>query len=132
MPNSHRLEIVGHLGKDPEYKELDGDKYRARFSVATTKRYRKDGEWVDGHTEWHNIIAWGNQAQTASRLKKGDAVLIFGENRTRSYPDKKYPEVKHYITEIIPRTLEKIDYTKRTAGAPPPDDDDYGPPVEMD
>ena len=136
MPNSQRVTIIGHLGKDPDYKELDGDKYRASFSVATTERYKKDGEWVNGHTEWHNIIAWNNRAQDASRLKKGDAVMIVGKLRTRNYPDKKHPEVKHYITEIIPSEIYKLDYQKRSGGAPPPADEfdvgDLGMPLDLD
>jgi single-strand DNA-binding protein len=128
------MELTGHLGKDPEYKELDGDKYRATFSVATTERYKKDGDWHDGHTEWFNIVAWGKQAQAASRLRKGDCVYMVGKFKTRDWTDNE--GVKRYITEFKPHTLYKIAYEKRQQGAPPPADEydvgDLGPPLDMD
>jgi single-strand DNA-binding protein len=98
LRNSVRL--IGNLGMNPEVKEIGNNKKLAKFSLATSAIYKnKDGEKVSD-TQWHNVIAWGNQAKLAEKyLKKGHEVSIEGKLNIRSYNDKE--GIKRYITEII-------------------------------
>jgi single-strand DNA-binding protein len=51
-------------------------------------------------TQWHNLIAWGNQAKIAEKyLKKGNEIAIEGKLTSRNYTDK--DGVKRYVTEIV-------------------------------
>ena len=98
LRNSVRL--IGNLGMDPEVKEVGNNKKIATFSLATREVYKnEDGEKVT-ETQWHNLVAWGNQATLAEKyLKKGNEIAIEGKLTGRSYNDKE--GVKRYITEIV-------------------------------
>ena len=98
LRNSVRL--IGNLGMNPEVKELGNNKKIAKFSIATTDSYKNDDGEKVSDTQWHNIIAWGNQAKIAEKyLKKGNEIAIEGKLTSRSYNDKEGN--KKYITEIV-------------------------------
>lgn len=99
VKNSVRL--IGRLGNDPELREV-GKSHLAKFSLATNDT-RKDAEGnTVEETEWHNLIVWGKQAETAAKyLKKGSEIAIEGKLTSRSYDDKE--GVKRYVTEIVVR-----------------------------
>ncbi len=104
MPLSmNKVIIIGRLGSDPEIRTSPQGVNLCRFRVATNERYRdRNGEWKD-ETEWHNVVAFGPIADTASRLlRKGHRVCVEGRNKTRSY-DKN--GVTSYITEVIARSI---------------------------
>jgi len=90
---------VGHLGKDPELRYLEGNVSVASFPLATSETFNKDGKKVE-QTEWHNIVMWRGLADVAAKyLTKGRLVYIEGKLRTRSYEDKE--GVRRYTTEIV-------------------------------
>ena len=106
LKNSVRL--VGNLGADPEIKSFDSNsKQLARFSLATKESYKNDkGERVT-ETQWHTLIAWGNQAKfIGDSLKKGDEVAIEGKLTNRNWVDK--DGNKRYMTEVVVNDFIKI------------------------
>jgi single-strand DNA-binding protein len=100
----NRVQLIGHLGNDPEVKELDGGKKVAKFSMATSESYKnKSGEKVT-ETQWHNIVAWNGTAKLVEKLlKKGCEVAIEGKLTTRTWDDK--DGTKRYMTEVIANEL---------------------------
>lgn len=99
MSGINKVILVGHLGKDPEVRYLDGGVSVASFPLATTETFNKDGRKVE-QTEWHNIVLWRSLADVAAKfLTKGKLVYIEGKLRTRSFEDKE--GVKKYTTEIV-------------------------------
>jgi len=77
--------LCGNLGKDVEFKLLDGGASVATFSVATNEYYKdKKGE-IQTQTEWHDIIAWGYLAEKCKNWRKGKTVLLKGMNVTRTW-----------------------------------------------
>lgn len=104
MSGVNKVILVGHLGKDPEVRHLEGNTSVATFTLATTESYtNKEGKRVD-QTEWHNIVVWRNLADIAAKyLTKGKQVYVEGKIRSRSYDDKE--GVKRYITEIVADTF---------------------------
>jgi single-strand DNA-binding protein len=53
------VQLMGHLGQDPEVVNLDSGKKLVKFSIATNAYYQDtSGEKVT-NTYWHNIVAWG-------------------------------------------------------------------------
>jgi single-strand DNA-binding protein len=112
--------IIGHLGKDPEVRHLEGGKAVANFSMATSESYKnKQGEKVT-NTEWHNVVLWSPLAEIAERfLKKGSQVYIEGKLTTRSWEDKEGN--KRYTTEIVGRDLTMLGKSEGSGNqAPPP------------
>ena len=104
MSGINKVILVGHLGKDPEVRHLEGNTSVATFTLATSESYTtKDGRKV-AQTEWHNIVAWRGLADIAAKyLQKGKQVYIEGKLRSRSYDDKEGN--KRYITEIVAENI---------------------------
>ena len=66
--------LLGHLGKDPDVRYLEGGVAVGQFSLATTKRAQTlpNGTQIPERTEWHNIVVWRGIAETAKKyLHKG-------------------------------------------------------------
>jgi len=87
MPNLNKILVMGHLGGDPELR--DEGTPMCKFSLATTDKWKnKDGE-VQEKTTWHNIVAWGKQAEILDKyLVKGSPIFIEGSQQHDSYEDK--------------------------------------------
>lgn len=99
MSGINKVILVGHLGKDPEVRHLEGGVTVASFPLATSESFNKDGKKIE-QTEWHNIVMWRGLADIASKyLQKGKLVYIEGKLRTRSFEDKEGH--KKYTTEIV-------------------------------
>jgi len=99
MSGINKVILVGHLGKDPELRTLDGGVSVTSFPLATSETYNKDGRKVE-QTEWHNIVMWRGLADMAAKfLQKGKLVYIEGKLRTRSFEDK--DGIKKYTTEVV-------------------------------
>lgn len=99
----NKVQLLGRVGKDPETRSFDNGDVTS-FSVATSKSYRKNDEWIE-QTEWHNINAWGKLSEKAATIKKGDLVWVEGELSTRKY-DKEGQT--HYNTSIKSSYIRKI------------------------
>ena len=104
----NKVLLLGNLGKDPEIKFLPSGQAVANFGLATTERYKdKAGEWQD-KTEWHNITAYGRQAEIIrDYVKKGHKLFIEGRLTTRSWDDKDTGK-KVYRTEIVVSDLSLL------------------------
>jgi len=99
MSGVNKVILVGHLGKDPEARMLEGGVSVVSFPLATSESFNKDGKKVE-QTEWHNIVMWRGLADVAAKfLQKGKLVYIEGKLRTRSFEDKE--GVKKYTTEVV-------------------------------
>ena len=101
--------LIGNVGRDPEVRYLEGNNGAkvATFTLATTERYRDRNGEVRENTEWHNIVAWRNNADVAERfIRKGTQLYIEGRIRTRSWDDQ--TGNKRYTTEIIADTLQLL------------------------
>lgn len=99
MSGINKVILVGHLGKNPDVRTLEGGVTVASFPLATSESYNKDGRKVE-QTEWHNIVMWRGLAEVAAKyLQKGKLVYIEGKLRTRSFEDKE--GIKKYITEVV-------------------------------
>ncbi|MBV8892551.1 MAG: single-stranded DNA-binding protein [Acidobacteria bacterium] len=105
MKSVNKVILLGNLGKDPELKYTPSGTAVAKFSVATSYRYKdKNEQWQD-QTEWHNVVAWARLAEIAGEyLKKGSKVYIEGRLQSRSWDDKNTNQ-KRYITEVIANDL---------------------------
>lgn len=99
MSSLNEVNIIGHLGRDPELKFTPSGQPVANFSVATDESYMgKDGQKIQ-KTEWHRIVVWGKQAEfCGTYLKKGSLVYVKGSLETRKWTDKDSAE--KYTTEI--------------------------------
>ena len=96
----NKVQLIGHVGNDPEIKTFGEGKKVANISLATNESYTNaKGEKVE-ETQWHKVKAWGKVADIIEKyVKKGKEVAIEGKLTHRSYDDKNGE--KRYITEVV-------------------------------
>ena len=118
MSARNHITLIGNLGGDPELKTFESGNTMVRFSVATSENYKnKQGEKVT-ETQWHNIVAWGNNAKAAERfLKKGASVTLHGKLTYRQYEKD---GSKRTATEIVMESFIPHQYEKQNDSTPPP------------
>ena len=81
--------LIGHLGMDPEMKQLQNGSSLARITLATNEIYRNNKGDKVTTTQWHNCVGWGKQAEVMSNLlKKGKRVAVRGKLTYHQYEDK--------------------------------------------
>ncbi|GAA4033394.1 MAG: Single-stranded DNA-binding protein [Bacteroidota bacterium] len=96
----NKVQLIGHVGQDPEVKDLEGGKKVANLTLATNDYYINDkGEKVE-NTEWHKVAAWGKIAEIIEKyVVKGKEIVVEGKLTHRSYEDK--DGTKRYVTEVV-------------------------------
>ena len=130
--------LIGHLGKDPEVRLLDGGTKVATFSLATsTGGYKKqDGTEVQEKTQWHNVVCWRSLADICEKfIHKGDRLTVLGTIQYREYEKD---GANRYVTDILAYDLilgGKSETTSTARPAPtaadaPTRDDFPAPPPE--
>ncbi len=96
----NNVQLIGNLGMNPEVKTLESGSTVAKFSIATSDRYKNNKAEQVEETTWHNVVAWGKTAEIAEKyLKKGSQVAVDGKLTNRSYEAK--DKTKRYVTEIL-------------------------------
>ena len=97
----NKVILVGNLGRDPELRTTPSGQPLAKFSLATTRKWKDREGNRQEQTEWHNIVVWGRQAEIAGRyLTKGRQIYLEGRLQTDSWEDKTHGD-KRYRTEVI-------------------------------
>jgi single-strand DNA-binding protein len=105
--------VYGNLTRDPEVRALPSGIQVCSFSVATNRVYRDKNGAKQENVDYHNIVVFGRQAETAGQyLKKGSSVLVEGRMQTRSWDDK--DGQKKYRTEIV---ADRIQFGPRSGGS---------------
>ena len=97
---NNKVQLIGNLGQDPEIINLQDGKKLAKFSLATTDRYKnKQGEQVND-TQWHQVVAWNKTAEIIEKyVTKGNQIGIEGKLTTRKWEDKEGNN--RYTTEVV-------------------------------
>lgn len=110
--NFNKVFVLGRLTADPQLRAIPSGAQVANFSVATNRVWTDKNGAKQESVEFHNVVLWGRQAETASRfLKKGSLVFVEGRLQTRDWEDKSGQRRK--TTEIIG---ERIQLGPRPAG----------------
>ena len=100
----NKVQLIGHVGQEPEIKTLDGGKKLAKITLATNEVYYNDKKEKITDTQWHTITAWGKTAEVIENfVTKGKEIAIEGKLSYRTWEDKNGE--KRYATEIIANEL---------------------------
>ncbi len=103
MASLNKIMVIGNVGKEPEMRFTPSGKPITYFSVATSNRYQKDGEWQE-ETQWFNIVTFNRLAETCNQfIEKGKQVYIDGRLQMREWEGT--DGGKHYNLEIIANTV---------------------------
>lgn len=101
----NKVMIIGRLGSNPELRYTPSGMAVANFNLATNEYWNdKSGEKQE-RTEWHKVVVWGKQAETANQyLSKGRQAYIEGRLQTRQWEDK--DGNKRYTTEVVASNIQ--------------------------
>ena len=103
----NQVQLIGHLGKNPELKTFDNDRKMVRFSLATNEVYKDQKGEKQQITQWHNIIAWGKLAENINTMaQKGTEMAIQGKLTYREYTTTEGE--KKYVTEVVAQEFFKL------------------------
>jgi len=121
----NKVMLIGNVGRDPEVRYLEGNAKVATFTLATTERFKDRAGENRENTEWHNIVAWRNNADVAERfVKKGTQLYVEGRLRTREWTDQ--TGAKRRTTEVM---VDNLQLLGRRADNPGAQDGGYAAPA---
>ena len=113
LPNLNRIMIVGNLTKDPELRSTTTGVPVVNFRIASNRRFKDNsGEWKEDVC-YVGVVAWQKLAEScASKLKKGSAVYIEGELRSRTMDHD--DGSRHSLVEIRAHHIQFLDKSERS------------------
>jgi|UniRef100_A0A7V3V0E3 single-strand DNA-binding protein len=131
--------LMGRLVADPDIRYTPKGTPHCTFRIALNRRFKDQNtnDWRE-ETYFFTISTWGPMADRLSdRLKKGSAVLIQGELRSRSWETQ--TGEKRNVVEIHARNIQLLDRalpsdTELTQPEPdlPPDEEPDIPKDQLD
>ncbi|OGG67829.1 single-stranded DNA-binding protein [Candidatus Kaiserbacteria bacterium RIFCSPLOWO2_02_FULL_56_11] len=114
----NKVFLFGNLTRDPELRALPSGAQVANFGLATNRVYKDKQGAKQETTEFHNIVAFGRQAEVIGQYcKKGKAIFVEGRLQTRSWEDKGSGQ-KKYRTEIVVENFQFGDSAGRGSTGP--------------
>lgn len=103
----NKIMLIGNLGKDPELQVTSEGTPVTKFSLAVNRYTKSNNGERKEETEWFNIVAWRQLAETCERyLHKGSKVYIEGRLTQRKYTDKN--GVERTSVEVIASDMEML------------------------
>ncbi|GCE04527.1 single-stranded DNA-binding protein [Dictyobacter aurantiacus] len=122
----NKIMLIGNLGRDPEMNYTQNGTAVTKFSLAVTRRSKSPSG--ERETDWFNIVAWNQLAETCSNyLKKGQKVYVEGRLEQRKYTDKE--GVQRTVIDVIINDMEMLTPKNQQPGNAGPDyggSDDLG------
>lgn len=110
--NLNKVLLMGNLTRDPELKTLPSGSSVASFGIATNRVWKNQQGERQEEVQFHNIVVFGKQAETASQyLKKGASAFIEGRLQTRNWDAQ--DGTKKSKTEIV---AERVQFGPRKQG----------------
>lgn len=117
----NKIMLIGNLGKDPDMSYTNDGTAVTKFSLAVNRRTRAaTGEWQK-ETEWFNIVAWRQLAETCNTyLRKGNKVFIEGRLQTRKFVGQ--DGIQRTAVEVIANGMEMLTPKDQQQGSSSSDD----------
>lgn len=95
----NKVILMGRLTADPELKQIPNGTSTCQITIACDRNFVPQGG--ERQADFITVVAWRQTAEFISKyFAKGRMIVVEGNLRTRTYDDKRYPEVRHYVTEV--------------------------------
>lgn len=109
MKSMNKVQLIGYLGRDPEFKTMPNETTMIKMRLATSYWFFPQEGEKKQFTDWHTIKMWGKEKIEKLRnyLIKGSHVLVEGRVIYREYKDANGQ--KKYATEIRANLLVDLD-----------------------
>ena len=107
--NYNHCTLMGRLTKNPEFKQITDTFCKLSFTLAITRKYRKD--ITKSETDFIPITMVGNNAAIGKQLlEKGSPILIWGNIQVRNYEKE---NERKWITEVIAENFQLLERKKK-------------------
>ncbi len=84
--NEPLITVVGNATADAEIRYLASGVACCRWTIASTPRVKRDGEWADGETVFYRCTAWRQLGESAvETITRGMRLIVQGRLIVRSY-----------------------------------------------
>jgi single-strand DNA-binding protein len=113
--------LMGRVTMDPDLRYTPSGAAVLGYRIAVNRRWldKQSNEWKED-TSFFNVNIWGQSAERLSKtMRKGSAVLVEGQLRSRSWEGK--DGEKRYAVEVNStrtQVLDKIDYAAAPSAGP--------------
>ncbi len=102
----NKILLIGNLGRDPDMSYTTSGTAVTKFTLAVNRVTKVGGERKE-ETEWFNIVAWNQLAETCNNyLKKGQKVYVEGRVQQRKYTDKN--GVERNAMDVVINEMEML------------------------
>lgn len=99
----NKVELVGRIAKDVEFRQTASGKSVVPFTLAVNRDFKNENG--EKEADFFTCVAWGNQADAIAKYcRKGDRFAVCGRLQNRNYEKDGR---KIYITEVI---VESFDF----------------------
>ena len=108
MASLNKVQIIGHIGADPEVRHTTAGDQVTSIRVACTETWtdKASGQKKES-TEWVSVTFYRKLAEIAGKyLKKGSQVYVEGRLKTDKYTDKN--GVEKYSTKVEASELKML------------------------
>ena len=107
MPSLNRIQLIGHLGKDPEVRVTPKGTKVCTFTIAVNRRWKGSAGEDKEATDWFNVEAWGHLGEICQQyLHKGRLIFLEGQLRTDRY---EHDGDTHYYTKVVASQMQMLD-----------------------
>jgi len=121
----NRIELAGYLADKPQVRYMPSGRPVANVRMAEGYRYTDRNNQSQEHTNWHNLVLYGDLADIAVTYEKGENIFVEGTLQTRKFTPK--DGSPRTIYEIITRSVYLIAKPRTTKEAP----EDNAPQMEQ-
>jgi len=89
----NKVQLIGHVGKDPEYTFTSGGTAVATFRLATSESWKDKNGALQESTDWHTIVVWNSQYRNLADIvhkmvHKGSRIYVEGKLKYRTFEKK--------------------------------------------
>ena len=117
----NKVQLIGHVGKDPEYTFTSGGTAVATFRLATSESWKDKNGALQESTDWHTIVVWNSQYRNLADIvhkmvHRGSRIYVEGKLKYRTYESR--DGSKRTVTEIIADSIILLDAKPTTTETP--------------
>lgn len=104
----NKVQLIGHLTRDPEVKVLDGGTTVCNFGLATNRSWKTEAGEKKEEVEFHRLVAWNKLGELCGQLLiKGKKIYVEGRLSTKSFTTAE--GVEKQATEIVLEDMILLD-----------------------
>ena len=99
------LILAGYLGSKPELRYLPSGTPVANVRLAQSYEFKKDNR-TEEHTNWFNLVFYGNLADIAMRFAKGENIHVTARLEQRQWEAK--TGTKRTVYEVVVQKCHRV------------------------